>query len=147
MQEKRVIMIVEMTCPGLTETRLGNGSNSCNAHEREKTTRLQSFYDHGTPGFARSESNREQKRRCRGAMEEKRGCVTDEWNEGWADLLRNLPILNSVLASPFASRRLVPGAVCLVDMRDLGHQRVVGVGVCEHGADREQHWRWSVKLV
>jgi hypothetical protein len=29
-------MIVEMTCPGLTETRLGNGSNSCNAHEREK---------------------------------------------------------------------------------------------------------------
>jgi hypothetical protein len=53
-----------------------------------------------------------------------------------ADLLNNCRS-NSVLASPFASRRLVPGAVRLVDMRDLGNQRVIRVGVCEHRADRE----------
>jgi hypothetical protein len=23
---------------------------------------------------------------------------------------------------------------------DLGHKRVVGVGVCEHGADRKEDW-------
>ena len=48
---------------------------------------------------------------------------------------------NSVLACPFASRRLVPWTVRLVDVCDLGHQRVIGVGVCEHGADREQDYK------
>jgi hypothetical protein len=48
---------------------------------------------------------------------------------------------NGVLASPFTGRRLVPWAVSLVDMCDFGHERVVGVGVCEHGANGKQHLR------
>lgn len=39
---------------------------------------------------------------------------------------------NSIFAGPFAGGRFVPRAVGLVDVRDLRHQRVVGVGVCEH---------------
>lgn len=57
-----------------------------------------------------------------------------------ADLLKNCRS-NSILACPFASRRLVPWTVRLVDVCDLGHQRVIRVGVCEHGADREQDFR------
>lgn len=56
----------------------------------------------------------------------------------WADLLENCRS-DSVLASPLTSRRFVPRAVGLVDMGDLGHERVVRVGVCEHGADRKQY--------
>lgn len=48
---------------------------------------------------------------------------------------------NSVLPRPLASCGLVPGAVGLVDVRDFGHQRIVRVGVCEHRANGEQHFR------
>lgn len=54
---------------------------------------------------------------------------------------------NSVLARPFAGCRLVPRSVRLVDVRDLRHQRVVRVGVCEHRADREQHCNRKVSHV
>lgn len=47
---------------------------------------------------------------------------------------------NSVLARPLAGCGLVPGAIGLVDVRDFGHQRIVGVGVCEHRTDGEQHY-------
>lgn len=58
----------------------------------------------------------------------------------WADLLENCRS-DSVLASPLTSRRFVPRAVGLVDVGNLGHERVVWVGVCEHGADRKQDFR------
>jgi len=45
--------------------------------------------------------------------------------------------LDGVLACPLPSRRFVAGTVGFVDVSDLGNQRVVGVGVCEHGADGE----------
>jgi hypothetical protein len=47
---------------------------------------------------------------------------------------------NGVFASPFPSSGLVPRTVRLVDVSDLGHERVVGVGVGEHGANGEQHY-------
>lgn len=50
---------------------------------------------------------------------------------------------NSVLPCPLASCRLVTGSVSLVDVRDLGHKRIVRVGVCEHRANGEQHFRDS----
>lgn len=46
-----------------------------------------------------------------------------------------------VLARPLARRLLVPRAVGLVDVRDLGHQRVVRVGVGKQRANGEQHFR------
>ena len=48
--------------------------------------------------------------------------------------------LDGVFASPLASSGLVPGAVGLVDVGDLGNQRIVGVGVGQHGADRQEDW-------
>jgi hypothetical protein len=47
--------------------------------------------------------------------------------------------LDGVLPGPLPGGSLVAGAVGLVDVCDLGYQRVVGVGVCEHGADGEEH--------
>ena len=44
-----------------------------------------------------------------------------------------------VLARPLLGRLLVLGAVGLVEVRNLGHERVVGVRVREKRADREQH--------
>ena len=43
--------------------------------------------------------------------------------------------LNGVLPRPLACRRLVTGAIGLVDVGNFGHQRVVGVRVSQHGAD------------
>ena len=51
--------------------------------------------------------------------------------------------LDSVLASPLHGGRVVLGAVLLVDVGDLGHQRVVGVGVRQHGADGQKDFRNS----
>jgi len=54
--------------------------------------------------------------------------------------------LDSVLSSPFARRSLVAATVCLVDVSDLRHEGVIGVGVGEHGADGEEDWsivRWA----
>lgn len=48
--------------------------------------------------------------------------------------------LDGVLAGPLAGGRLVSGAVCLVDVCDLGDERVVGVGVRQHGADGQQDY-------
>ena len=48
--------------------------------------------------------------------------------------------LDGVLPGPLPGGGLIAGAVGLVDVCDLGNQRVVGVGVCEHGADREEHY-------
>ena len=47
--------------------------------------------------------------------------------------------LDGVLPSPFPRCRFVPRTVGLVNMGDLGYQRIIRVGVCEHGADGEQH--------
>lgn len=47
--------------------------------------------------------------------------------------------LNCIFARPFSSCGVVPGTVCLVNVGNLRHQWVVGVGVCEHGADRQEN--------
>ena len=47
--------------------------------------------------------------------------------------------LDGVLPGPLPGGGLVASAVGLVDMCDLGDEGVVGVGVCEHGADGEEH--------
>lgn len=47
--------------------------------------------------------------------------------------------LDSVLASPLPGGRLVSRTVGLVHVRDLGNERVVGVGVRQHRADGEKH--------
>ena len=46
--------------------------------------------------------------------------------------------LDGVLASPLPGRRLISGTIRLVHVGDLGYQRVVGVGVRQHGADGEE---------
>ena len=46
--------------------------------------------------------------------------------------------LDSVLPRPLPSGCLVPSAVGLVDVCNLGHERVVRIGVCKHGADRQE---------
>lgn len=46
--------------------------------------------------------------------------------------------LDRVFPGPLAGGRLVPRAVGLVDVCNFGHERVVGVGVCEHRADGEE---------
>ena len=46
--------------------------------------------------------------------------------------------LHSVLARPLPRRRLVPRPVRLVQVRDVGHERVVRVRVREQRADGEQ---------
>lgn len=51
------------------------------------------------------------------------------------------------LPGPLASRALVSLAVRLVQVGNLGHERVIGIWVGQHGADREQHLgdgeRWA----
>lgn len=47
-------------------------------------------------------------------------------------------ILDGVLARPLTCRRLVSRSVGLVHVCNLGHKRVVRVGVCQHRADRQQ---------
>ena len=50
-----------------------------------------------------------------------------------------LPDLDCVLSGPLPSGSFVPGAICIVDMCDLWYEWVVGVGVGEHGAYREEN--------
>jgi hypothetical protein len=45
--------------------------------------------------------------------------------------------LDGVLPGPLARRRFIAGSVGLVDMCDLGDERIVGVGVCQHRADAQ----------
>ena len=47
--------------------------------------------------------------------------------------------LDGVLPGPLPGGGLVTRTVGLVDVCDIGYERVVGVGVCEHGADGEEH--------
>lgn len=48
-------------------------------------------------------------------------------------------LAHGVLPGPLPGGLLIPPAVGLVDVRDFRHKGVVGVGVCEQGADRQQH--------
>lgn len=47
---------------------------------------------------------------------------------------------DGVFASPFTCGGFISGTVSLVHMSNLRHQRVIRVGICEHGAYREQHF-------
>jgi hypothetical protein len=46
---------------------------------------------------------------------------------------------HGVLAGPLTGGGLVLRAVALVNVSDVGHERVVGVGISQQGADGEQH--------
>lgn len=48
---------------------------------------------------------------------------------------------HSVLLGPSASCLLIAGPLGLVEVRDLGDKRVIGVGVGEEGADGEEDLR------
>lgn len=48
--------------------------------------------------------------------------------------------LDCILASPLSSRSLISWTVGLVDMGDLGNKRIVGIGVCEHRANRQENF-------
>lgn len=52
--------------------------------------------------------------------------------------------LDGVLSSPLPRGGFVSGAIGLVDVGDLRHQRVVWVRVCEHGADGEEDCSFTV---
>lgn len=43
--------------------------------------------------------------------------------------------LDGVLSSPFPSRRFIPRAVRFVYVCNFRYQRIIGVGIGEHGAD------------
>lgn len=47
--------------------------------------------------------------------------------------------LTGILSGEFPSVGLVARSVGFVDVGNLGNQRIVGVGVGQHGADGEQH--------
>ena len=47
---------------------------------------------------------------------------------------------HGVLSSPFPSCCFIFGLVGFVDVCDLWYQRVIGVGVCEKTADRQQNF-------
>jgi len=49
--------------------------------------------------------------------------------------------LDGVFASPLSSSGFVTSAVGLVYVGDLRDERVVWVGICQHGADGEQNLR------
>jgi hypothetical protein len=44
-------------------------------------------------------------------------------------------LLHGILPCPLSRRRLVPGPVRLVQMRNIRHQRVLRVGIRKHRAD------------
>jgi len=46
--------------------------------------------------------------------------------------------LDSIFACPFAGCGLVSGTVCFVDVGDLRDERIIRIGVCEHGANGQQ---------
>lgn len=48
-------------------------------------------------------------------------------------------ILTGILSGPLPSVSLVTAAVGLVGVCDLGNKRIVGVGVSQHGADRQEN--------
>lgn len=48
-------------------------------------------------------------------------------------------ILTGILAGPLPSVSLVTAAVGLVGVCNLGNERIVGVRVSQHGADRQEH--------
>jgi len=50
------------------------------------------------------------------------------------------PGLDGVLPSPLPGCGFISRSIGLVDMCDLGDERVIGVGVCEHGADGEENF-------
>lgn len=49
--------------------------------------------------------------------------------------------LLGILASELSSHLVMLSAICLVQFGNLGHQRIIGVGVCEQGADGQQNLR------
>ena len=49
-----------------------------------------------------------------------------------------LDFLDGVLSCPLSGRSLVARTISLVDVCDLGNERVVRVGVGQHGADGKQ---------
>lgn len=52
--------------------------------------------------------------------------------------LLNHTWLDGEFPRPLTCSGLVASSVGFVDMRNLGHQRVVGVGIGKHRADREE---------
>jgi len=48
---------------------------------------------------------------------------------------------DSIFPRPFSSSRLISRSVGLVNMGDLGYQRIIRIWVCEHGAYRKQDFR------
>jgi len=50
-----------------------------------------------------------------------------------------LYFLDGVLSGPLSSHSLVSSSVGLVDVSDLGNERVIGIRVCEHGAYRQKN--------
>lgn len=44
-------------------------------------------------------------------------------------------MLDGVLSRPLSRCSLVPRAIGLVDMCDFRYERVIGIRICEHGAD------------
>ena len=49
--------------------------------------------------------------------------------------------LDGIFPRPLPRRGLVPGAVGLVDVGNFWDKGVIGVGVCEHGADGQEDYR------
>ena len=46
---------------------------------------------------------------------------------------------HGIFAGPLTSSRLVLGAVLLEDIGDIGHKRIIGVGISQQGTDGEEH--------
>lgn len=50
-------------------------------------------------------------------------------------------ILTSILSRPFSSGSIVACAISLVNVSKLGHKRIIGVGIGEQRANRQQNFK------
>lgn len=55
--------------------------------------------------------------------------------------------LDSIFPSPFPGRGLIPDTVGLVNMGDLRDERIVGVGVGQHRANRQKNCGGTISNV
>jgi hypothetical protein len=122
MNAELIVMIIEYDIsrqkkPETTRNKVEANANGLQENNEE-------IYDHGTPGF--------------------QYIVTSEWRRRELEKTKVAVELDrrrsdGVFASPFTCGGFISGTVSLVHMSNLRHQRVIRVGICEHGAYREQH--------
>lgn len=123
----------------------GCKEKKCNKKGKRKENKKRTPKDRQSQTHKRIHREQGQDLRSRDAELRIRSNAREEDTEAAGTIWRGRPTgtaggrSNGVLARPLTSGGFVPGTVGLVDVGDLGHQRIIRVGVCEHRADGQQH--------